>query len=192
MLDKNSLRKIYKNKRNSLSKTQVKEKSSRINLNFINNLLPKIYQKNQNLFFSIYLASGNEVSTDEIKKYFVYNHIPFSYPKIVKLDTSLQFILYKNQEFLPSNYFPKIFEPKNGEIIYPNIVILPLLAFDKKLSRLGMGGGFFDRSIEFLKKEKNIITIGLSYDFQCVNKDLPIENTDQKLDFIVTENSIIF
>lgn len=188
--DKQFLRQIFKNKRNSLSQAEVKEKSSKINSNFINNLLPRIYQEKQKLIFSTYLASQNEVSTEEIVKYFISNNISFSYPKIVRPKTSLQFILYKNQKFFPNYYFPKVFEPNEGEITFPDILILPLLAFDSKLSRLGMGGGFFDRTIDFLKKEKNIVTIGLSYDFQESKAFIPIEKTDQKLDFIVTENNI--
>jgi 5-formyltetrahydrofolate cyclo-ligase len=59
------------------------------------------------------------------------------------------------------------------------------------MSRLGMGGGFFDRTISKLKIEKpNLQTIALAYDFQRLETDLPIENTDQKPDFIVTSNSI--
>ena len=68
---------------------------------------------------------------------------------------------------------------------------MPLLAFDSKLSRLGMGGGFFDRTIEFLKQEKPIITIGLAYDFQDFRGNLPVEESDQKVDFIVTQTRII-
>ncbi|MBU6338626.1 MAG: 5-formyltetrahydrofolate cyclo-ligase [Rickettsiales bacterium] len=191
MPSKQELRQVFKDKRNSLSKEEVQIKSSAINNNFITNLLPKIYQKNSKAIFSIYLSSGNEVATEEISQYFISNDINFSYPKIIKLNFPLEFILFeKNQEFSKNNYFPKILEPNKGQAISPDIIILPLLAFDSKLSRLGMGGGFFDRTIEFLRKEKNIITIGLAYDFQGSDSIIPIEKTDQKLDFIVTETNI--
>jgi 5-formyltetrahydrofolate cyclo-ligase len=190
--DKQFLRQIFKNKRNSLSQAEVKEKSSKINSNFINNFLPKISLEKQNLIFATYFASQNEVLTEEIVEYFISNNISFSYPKIVKPKTTLKFILYKNQKFSSNYYFPKVLEPNEGEEISPDILILPLLAFDSKLSRLGMGGGFFDRTIDSLKKEKNIVTVGLSYDFQESKAFLPIEKTDQKLDFIVTESNIFF
>jgi 5-formyltetrahydrofolate cyclo-ligase len=54
-----------------------------------------------------------------------------------------------------------------------------------------MGGGFFDRTIESLKKKKSkIITIGLAFDFQLSQDYLPTEETDQNLDFAVTEKNL--
>ena len=189
---KQSLRKIFKEKRSNLSTLEVKEKSRAINENFIQNLLPKIYQKNSGKIFSLYFSSFNEVETSDIADYFQKNDIPFSYPKIIKKDHYLDFIkTKKDQKLIANPLYPSLLEPFNGEKILPDILILPLLAFDPYLSRLGMGGGFFDRTIEFLKNQKNsIITIGLAYDFQRSCEPLNIENTDQKLDFVVTEKTI--
>jgi len=114
------------------------------------------------------------------------------YPKIVKKNHQLDFILAaKNQALEPSKFFSNILEPQDGEKVFPDFIILPLLAFDLDLSRLGMGGGFFDRTIEFIKqKNSSLTTIGLAYDFQRAENKLPFEKTDQKLDFIVTETNI--
>lgn len=190
--EKSKLRKIFKQKRSSLSREEVAKKSQQINQNFIENLLPKIYQKNSDKIFSLYLPSGNEVATDLLSEHFKKNKIKFSYPKIFKENHPLEFILAdKNQQFAPSKFFPKIFEPISGEKILPDFLILPLLAFDTDLSRLGMGGGFFDRTIQNLKTRKSeIIAIALAYDVQRLHKNLPIEKTDQRLDFIVTEKNI--
>ena len=143
--------------------------------------------------FSIYLSSGNEVNTDGIIEHFKKNHIAFSYPKIIAKDQPLKFILdEENQDFVACNIYSTIFEPNCGKEVIPDILILPLIAFDHDLNRLGAGGGFFDRTISSLKKHhKKIITIALAYDFQRLGEALPIENTDQKLDFIVTKNKII-
>ena len=81
-------------------------------------------------------------------------------------------------------------EPSQGKIVFPDILIVPLVAFDKNLNRLGYGGGFYDRIIHSIKKKKEIITIGLAFEFQEVNL-LPISKHDQKLDFIVTNNKIL-
>lgn len=197
--DKESLRKIFKKKRRSLSKAEVESRSREINQNFISNLLPRIYnnKKNSSKTFSLYLSSYNEVSTNIISRHFEENNIKFSYPKIVKKDHHLDFVISEpNQTFSPSLFFPKILEPKpknseNNSKTLPDILIIPLLAFDSKLSRLGMGGGFFDRTIEFLKKENpNLLTIGLAYDYQRFGDILETEDNDQRLDFIVTEKVI--
>lgn len=190
--EKKRLRKIFKEKRSVLTSKEVAEKSSQISNNFIKNLLPKIYEKKFDKVFAIYLSSHQEVCTSEIIKYFIQNKINFSYPKITQINHPLDFILFEeNQKFSENNFFPKILEPINGKIIVPDIVILPLLAFDYKLSRLGMGGGFFDRTIEILRNQGSKIIIGLAYDFQAFDTLLPIEKTDQRLDFVVTEGCII-
>jgi 5-formyltetrahydrofolate cyclo-ligase len=190
--EKQQLRKIFKEKRSVLTSKEVAEKSSQISNNFIKNLLPKIYEKIFDKVFAIYLSSHQEVCTSEIIKYFIQNKIKFSYPKITQINHPLDFILFEeNQKFSENKFFPKILEPINGKIIVPDIVILPLLAFDYKLSRLGMGGGFFDRTIEILRNQGSKIIIGLAYDFQALDSLLPIEKTDQRLDFVVTEGCII-
>ena len=77
-------------------------------------------------------------------------------------------------------------EPTSNKVIYPDILLVPLVAYDKNLNRIGYGGGFYDRYFEKLKKIKKIITIGLAYSYQKVKK-VPINNRDIKLDFIITE-----
>ena len=77
-------------------------------------------------------------------------------------------------------------EPVSNKIVYPDILLVPLVAFDKKLNRIGYGGGFYDRYLKRLKRIKKIITIGLAYSFQEVKK-IPINDYDIKLDFIITE-----
>ncbi len=186
---KDELRKFFKNKRNALDPEITKKLSSEITQNFITNLLPKInFQKNQN-YFSLYFAANNEVSTSEIAQYFYAEKIKFSYPKITKKNHPLSFVEAEiGQKFLANKFYKNIQEPEFGKEILPNFVILPLVAFDSNLSRLGMGGGFFDRSLKFLKsKNSKIITIGLAYDFQRFEADLPSDKNDQRLDFIVTE-----
>jgi 5-formyltetrahydrofolate cyclo-ligase len=190
--EKSKLREIFKQKRSSLSGEEVIKKSQQINQNFIENLLPKIYQKNSDKIFSLYLPSGNEVATTLLSEHFKKNKIKISYPRILKKNYPLEFILAdKNQQFSPNKFFSKILEPISGEKILPDFLILPLLAFDANLSRLGMGGGFFDRTIQNLKTHKSeIITIALAYDVQRLHTNLPITKTDQRLDFIVTEKNI--
>ena len=64
------------------------------------------------------------------------------------------------------------------------------MAFDTKFNRLGYGKGFYDKTLCKIRKLKKIFVIGLGYDKQFVNK-LPVEDHDQKLDFIMTEKRIL-
>ena len=78
--------------------------------------------------------------------------------------------------------------PKKEKKVKPNILLIPLVAFDKKLNRLGYGGGYYDR---LLKKMENInlIKIGLALSCQKVN-EIPASKFDKKLDYIVTERNL--
>ena len=65
-----------------------------------------------------------------------------------------------------------------------------MLAFDKKLNRIGYGGGYYDATIKFMRKKKSFLAIGLGYDKQEI-VNVPILDHDQKMDLIVTEKRII-
>tara|TARA_Y100000590_G_C15343398_1_gene872327 strand:- start:94 stop:627 length:534 start_codon:yes stop_codon:yes gene_type:complete len=77
-------------------------------------------------------------------------------------------------------------EPFQIKKIYPDVILVPLVAFDKYNYRLGYGGGYYDRYIEKINKIKKILTIGLAFSFQKVNK-LSVNEHDKKLDFILSE-----
>ena len=124
----------------------------------------------------------------EILKKFAKKKIKISLP-VVKKNFRIDFILCSlDSTFIINQY--GIPEPGDGKVVYPDILLIPLVAFDKKLNRLGYGAGFYDRLIQSLKKRKNIITIGLAFDFQEVHL-IPVSKYDQKLDYIVTNKKIL-
>ncbi len=71
----------------------------------------------------------------------------------------------------------------------PEILIVPLVAFDANGGRLGYGGGFYDRTLERLRGRRATLAIGFAFDAQEAEK-LPLEPTDQPLDMIVTESGV--
>ena len=80
-------------------------------------------------------------------------------------------------------------QPINLKKVYPDVLFVPLVAFDKHRSRIGYGGGFYDRYIKKISKIKKCLTIGLAFSHQKVNK-IQTENFDMKLDLIFTEKFI--
>ena len=62
---------------------------------------------------------------------------------------------------------------------------MPLVAFDKNFNRIGYGGGFYDRYIKKIRKQKKVLTVGFAYSFQKVKK-IPTNKYDIRLDFIIT------
>tara|TARA_Y100000591_G_scaffold242874_1_gene213645 strand:- start:136 stop:438 length:303 start_codon:yes stop_codon:yes gene_type:complete len=78
-------------------------------------------------------------------------------------------------------------EPFNSlNKIVPDLILVPLVGYDKNNNRLGYGGGFYDRYFEKNSKNKRMIKIGLAFSFQKIKK-LPINKFDKKLDRIITE-----
>jgi 5-formyltetrahydrofolate cyclo-ligase len=72
----------------------------------------------------------------------------------------------------------------------PDLVVAPLLAFDRRGGRLGQGGGSYDRTLANLRAEKPVFVIGLAYSGQEVDA-LPVESHDQRLDAILTETEYL-
>ena len=80
--------------------------------------------------------------------------------------------------------------PAGGPFLQPDLLVTPLLAFDRKCYRLGYGGGFYDRSFEQLGKVKPVIGIGFAYSAQEIRK-VPRDQHDHRLDAIVTEVGVL-
>lgn len=72
------------------------------------------------------------------------------------------------------------------EWLDPDIVVLPLLAFDRRGYRLGQGGGHYDATLADLRARKKIVAVGLAYGQQACLFNLPVEDHDQKLDWVIT------
>ena len=107
-------------------------------------------------------------------------------------EKSLHFVLYQENDPLHCNQY-KILEPNCIEIFATNqldLVLVPLVGYDLQGGRLGMGGGYYDRTFSFLLTEpKKIIYLGLAYSCQEVS-DLPHHFWDVMLDGVVTEKEI--
>jgi 5-formyltetrahydrofolate cyclo-ligase len=80
--------------------------------------------------------------------------------------------------------------PAACQYFEPEILVVPLLAFDRRGGRLGYGGGFYDRTLEMLRRRRATLAIGFAFAGQEMG-DLPLEPTDQALDLIVTETGVI-
>ncbi|WP_071797057.1 5-formyltetrahydrofolate cyclo-ligase [Natronohydrobacter thiooxidans] len=80
--------------------------------------------------------------------------------------------------------------PETREALVPEVLIVPLLAFDRQGYRLGYGGGFYDRTLERLRAAGPVLAIGFAFDTQEVPL-VPIEATDQRLDLIVTPERVM-
>lgn len=80
--------------------------------------------------------------------------------------------------------------PASGDWIEPEVVIVPLVAFDRRGFRLGYGGGFYDRTLEQLRARRPTLAVGFAFAAQEMPQ-VPIEPTDQPLDAVITEDGIL-
>ncbi len=161
-----------------------KQKSSKgLNINF--EYLLKILKKNKNISKVIggYYPYNYEVDAIEVLTNLEKQNYQISLPKIKK-NSQMDFFCWSTKDPLGINKYG-IPEPTSDKMIVPNILLVPLVAFDKNCNRIGYGGGFYDRYIKKIKKIKKIVTIGLAYSFQRINQ-IPADKNDVKLDFIVT------
>ena len=83
-------------------------------------------------------------------------------------------------------------EPKNSnKEIIPDLIMVPLVAFDSRLNRIGYGKGYYDRILQKISKiKKKKIFLGIAYSFQKCTK-IPVNKHDFRMDYIFTERGII-
>ena len=179
-----------------MNKSEIRKKILKIrkrknynNSNFSFKYILKILKKEriQGKVVGGYYPYNYEVDVMKILNNFEKKKYLISLPKIKK-NYKMNFFNWSFKEPLMINKYG-IPEPTSNKIIYPSIFLVPLVAYDEKLYRIGYGGGYYDRYLKKIRKRKKFITIGLAYSFQKVKK-IPIKEHDMKLDFVITEKNI--
>lgn len=139
---------------------------------------------------ALYLSNDGEISPHLLCEYFWQQQIETYLP--VVQGKQLTFACYSSATIWQENQFG-IKEPLTSEYLAGNeldIVLLPLVGFDSKGGRLGMGGGFYDRTFENKRADQKPLLIGLAHDCQEV-KSLPVEGWDVPLQAIITPTKSI-
>ena len=108
---------------------------------------------------------------------------------IVKKDNKMDFYSWSTKNLLKLNKYG-IPEPEQIKKVFPDIILVPLVAFDSRLYRIGHGGGYYDRYIEKLSNKKNLLKIGIAHSCQKINR-VPTNKYDKKLDIIITEKYVL-
>ena len=134
-----------------------------------------------------YYPINYEVDCLSIFKKFLEKNYLISLP-VISISNQMNFFNWSLDTYLKVNNMG-IPEPLSKKIVYPDLILVPLVGFDKNKFRLGYGGGYYDRYIEKVSNFKKFKTVGLSFSFQEIKK-LPVNKFDKKLDFIITENKI--
>ena len=165
---------------------KINPNSNKIDFIKIFNLIKRKKKLKKNI--GGYFPVNNEIDDLEILKKFEKKKYKICLP-VVKKKFDMDFYNFSFNDPLIVNKYG-IPEPKKTNIVYPDIILIPMVGFDKNLNRLGYGGGYYDRIIEKLMKKKKFLKIGLAFSRQQIN-NLPISKYDKKMDYIVTEKYIL-
>ena len=169
------------------------------------NLRKKNYAKSLSINFNEFLRF---LKKKNIKSKIIGGYYPFNYeldilnilemlekknytlslPRVEKNNT-MNFYQWSIKDPLKINKYgiPETISQKKS---IPGVLLVPLVAFDNQLNRLGYGGGYYDRYISKSLDKDKAIKIGVGFSFQKV-KSLPINKYDKKLNFIITEKDFI-
>jgi 5-formyltetrahydrofolate cyclo-ligase len=111
-------------------------------------------------------------------------------PVAVDKDAPLRFRIWKPGQRLVPDAVGVPAPPPSAEEVLPNLVVAPLLAFDRRGGRLGQGGGHYDRTLQNLRRQRAVFVLGLGFSGQEIDK-APMGPHDQRLDAILTEAEYI-
>ena len=167
---------------------KAREIKNKNNLKVKFSLLREVLKKKifKNKIVGSYYPVNFEADTSQVMKMFKQKGYELSLP-VISSEYDMNFYTWNLNDPLYVNKYG-IPEPKSKIKVIPSILLIPMVAYDKRLNRLGYGGGYYDR---FLKKyeKKNILKIGLAITCQEVKK-LPTNNFDKKMDYILTEKKL--
>ena len=183
---KDRLRKSIEQKRNTLSTSEVLEKSSRIKKRIFE---MDLFRDAQTILF--YVSYGNEVYTHDMIKESISLGKTVVVPKSVTKNNALILSRLTDWNNLEVGAY-NILEPKQESIEQVDVesidlIIVPGVVFDESGNRIGHGKGYYDR---LLNDSQNISNIGLAFELQMID-NIESEKHDEKIDVIITEDRIM-
>ena len=159
-----------------------------VDKDFFKSLIKKsLLKKKMNI--SLYYPSNFELDTYHLFSILKKRNFSTLLPKLMP-NGNMKFVKWSIFDPLKVNKYGFLEPLDNIKGIIPDLIFVPLLAFDKFHNRLGYGKGYYDKFLSKCKKrKKKVVTIGLAFSFQKYKK-IPILKSDIRLDYILTEKGI--
>jgi len=133
-----------------------------------------------------YHPMGSEMDPEPLVRRLAQTGAMVALPVGVDRHAPLQYRLWDGSDPLTPDAFGVLCPPLSAPAMRPDLVIVPLLAFDRTGARLGQGGGTFDRTLQNLRASGRVFVLGLAYSAQEVEA-VPREPHDERLDAVLTE-----
>ncbi len=185
--DKKKLRETVQDRRDSLALIERKKRSKIIAEKFF---LTEDYRNSNSIL--LYYPFRSEIDTTIIIKKALGDGKKVILPRVGEEGLDLFFISNISDQLEKGSY--DIMEPIpescfRAKITDIDLIIVPGVSFDKKLNRLGYGGGFYDRLLQILSKK--VKRISLSFELQ-ITENIPVSEHDAGIDLLITESNIYY
>ena len=140
--------------------------------------------------FSGYLAIGTEINVEPAIARLEQAGLYATLPVVTATEQPLKFRRWTAGTQMEAGPLRTRHPAECSPEMIPDLLIVPMLAFDADGYRIGWGGGFYDRTLAKLRAEKKVIAIGAAFAAQQVDK-VPRDHHDARLDWIATEVGLI-
>lgn len=144
----------------------------------------------ENACVAVYYPAGTELHTWPLVEDLRRLDVSVCLPVVQEHGKPLTFRRYDEGCAMEKGTYGIMAPCETSPLCHPDILVMPLLAFRRDGGRLGMGGGYYDRTLAQLRKERPVIAVGYAYAAQEMDK-FPVERHDQPLNWIVTEREAI-
>jgi len=182
MLDKKQTRLSIRKQRKALTVKQVVESSSNVFLSLIS--IDAFSRANK---VALYCSNENEIATDDVLQWCVDQGKSVCLP-VMKSKSVLQFYEYDEHQCVLNSHGikePSVDTCQMVSLVDCDVIVVPLVAFDRAGGRIGRGGGYYDRALEFISGlDDGPLLVGLAYEFQEV-PSCDSKSHDVALDMVV-------
>jgi len=157
---------------------------------FADHLLRAVGPQMSGMVLSGYLEIGDELSVSMAMERHRANGGQCVLPVVTKAEALLDFRQWSPGCEFEDGPFRTRHPVAGSPELTPQILLVPLLAFDAEGYRIGWGGGFYDRTLSHLRDRGEVIAVGAAYSAQRVDR-VPRDRHDQPLDWVITEREAI-
>jgi 5-formyltetrahydrofolate cyclo-ligase len=192
-LDKSALRAQLLAARNAVSQAQAAEAARLVAeraRSFLDVLLARTGGAPESTPVALYASLPAELNCLPLLNLLRERGFPPLLPVARDKATPLIFRLWRPDDPLVSARYGLREPESSAPEMVPKIVFAPLLGFDGQGGRLGFGGGYYDATLEHLRRTCVVLAGGLAFACQKIDT-IPLEPHDQKLDFVITEAELL-
>ena len=185
LLELNTLRKQLRQQRRAVTRTQQQQAQQAVLQRLLR--LPKFQYAKK---VGVYLDAFGEIHTQRIIEYCFVQGKQVYLPMICNMNQQLVWVEISRHQYINKRFshhplgMKEPMASRGKHVSHLDLLIMPLLACDKYGTRIGMGGGYYDRTLASAPQRP--YRLGIAHDFQLIHANLPRKNWDQPLDALLT------